>query len=84
MSDIDTKYLLAKALVEEWANKKGHDQCHYYPDIFRKLVEVFEIEYEDPELPPRCEFKEGCRQYQIELYGPEHTFVKSDLPDYLL
>jgi len=59
----------AKQIIEEWANKQGHDRCWYYPDLFRRLAEVLDANLEvEPSLPPRCEFEAGCSRYQDEEY----------------
>ena len=58
-----------KAIIQEWLDKQGHDRCWYYPDLFRKLADLFEIELSvDPSLPPLEEFKKGCARYQEEEY----------------
>ncbi|MDO8660839.1 MAG: hypothetical protein Q7K43_03035 [Candidatus Woesearchaeota archaeon] len=33
----------AKAVIQEWIDKQGHERCWYYPNLFTKLVELFEI-----------------------------------------
>ena len=58
-----------RSLVQEWVDKKGHDQCHYYPEIFRKLVDVLGIKWSDPGLPPEGEFKDECDQFRGEIYA---------------
>lgn len=62
----------AKAVIQEWVDKQGHDRCWYYPELFRRLVDLFGIKPTvEPCLPPRGEFKGGCKLYQIEEFGPE-------------
>lgn len=57
-------------LVQEWMDKQGHERCWYYPDLFRQIADVLEIEANiAPALPPREEFEHGCRRYQDEEYG---------------
>jgi hypothetical protein len=59
-----------KAVVEEWVGKQGHDQCHYYPDLFRRICEILKVPI-DPaimNLPPRAEFRQGCNKFEGELY----------------
>lgn len=66
-----------KNLVQEWLNKQSHQRCWYYPEIFNKVAEYLGLKQELPsELPPRCEFEEGCKRYQDEEYG------KPKLPGY--
>ncbi len=57
-----------KALVVEWQSKQGHDQCHYYPDIFNKIADELGLPRIDPGLPPRKEFEQGCKRFQIHMY----------------
>ena len=62
----------AKLLIQQWLSKQGHDQCHYYPDIFGQLAKLFEIEPTiDLNLPPREEFRRGCHQFEDTLYDKE-------------
>ncbi len=66
----ERKYKEARILLQEWTDKQGHERCHYYPEIFRKLCDVLEVEpILDPALPLRNEFEEGCRRYQNEEYS---------------
>lgn len=59
----------AKVIIQEWTNKQGHDRCWYYPDLFRQLAKVFEMELQPGSLPPRQEFEMGCLKYQCEEYS---------------
>ena len=68
MDDLE-KINEAKKMIQEWVDKQGHDRCWYYPDLFRKLVELFQINpNKSPSLPPLEEFKVGCEKYQEEEY----------------
>ncbi len=59
----------AKKILQEWVDKQSHERCWYYPDLFRKLIEIFEINVsKNPNLPPLEEFKKGCEKYQQEEY----------------
>lgn len=58
----------AKKILVEWLEKRGHDQCWYYPDIFERLATLFGIVCSKPELPSLCEFQEGCRRFQLTLF----------------
>lgn len=63
----------AKQALQKWIDAQGHDRCWYYPDIFRELVELFDLKPTVlPELPPRAEFEQGCRRYQEEEYRHSH------------
>lgn len=66
---IEQRFNEARNVIQEWVDKQGHDRCWYYPDLFRKLAEIFEVKYTDPGLPPLDEFKKGCERYQDEEYG---------------
>ncbi|MBS3169560.1 hypothetical protein J4210_03670 [Candidatus Woesearchaeota archaeon] len=69
MTDYEEKYDQARAFLQEWLDQQGHDRCWYYPDLFRKLVGIYEIVPAlEPELPPLEEFKKGCERYQREEY----------------
>lgn len=60
----------AKAIVQTWLDKQGHERCWYYPDLFNQLATLFEIQPSvEPALPSRAEFQEGCRRYQVEQFG---------------
>ena len=75
MDDIERRLEVAerkleriKGIVQEWYDKQGHDQCHYYPELFRELAPIVEVKIIDPHLPPRAEFKRGCKMFQDEIY----------------
>jgi len=60
----------AKSVIQEWMDKQGHDRCWYYPDLFMKLAEIFDVKpSKEPNLPPLQEFKKGCERYQKEEYN---------------
>ncbi len=66
----EQKLQKVKEVIQEWTNKQGHDRCWYYPDLFRKLVEILEVKQsKNPSLPPLDEFKKGCEKYQEEEYA---------------
>ena len=68
-TDLKRKYSEAKKIVQEWVDKQGHERCWYYPDLFRRLINVFEITpTRDPALPSLEEFQKGCEKYQREEY----------------
>ena len=58
-----------REIIEEWSNKQGHDRCWYYPDLFKKLIDLYDIKVNQPILPSLEEFKEGCKKFQEEEYG---------------
>jgi len=67
--DPEQKLFSAKQVIQEWVDQQGHDRCWYYPDLFRKLADIFEVEAsKQPNLPPLEEFKKGCERYQEEEY----------------
>ena len=62
----------AKRAIQEWVDKQGHDRCWYYPELFTRLVEIYEIKpTKKTSLPPIEEFEEGCTRYQFEEYESE-------------
>lgn len=71
--NIENQYHEARKIIQEWVDKQGHDRCWYYPDLFRKLADLFEIEAsKNPSLPPLEEFKKGCERYQQEEFTKEN------------
>jgi hypothetical protein len=55
------------------ASDKGQDACWYHPADLLGLMQVWDVTPLPPEqrgLPSRCEFEQGCKQYQEMLYGP--------------
>lgn len=59
----------AKAIIQSWLDKQGHEKCWYYPELFRELATLFDLKPTvEPALPPRNEFKEGCSRYEEEIY----------------
>ena len=69
MKNSEQKVREARKVIQEWLDKKGHDRCWYYPDLFNKLVKIFDIKpSKNPSLPPLKEFKKGCEKYQEEEY----------------
>lgn len=66
---LEGKVERARAILQEWVEKQGHDRCWYYPDLFKELAEILEVPLTiDPKLPPLDEFKNGCERYQQEEY----------------
>lgn len=64
----------AKAALQNWVDRQGHDRCWYYPEIFRELSEILGVQTTvTPELPPRAEFEQGCTRYQDEEYHGRST-----------
>ena len=73
---------LVKEEVEGWAGQQGHNQCRYYPEIFRKIAEIVDAEIDcEKSLPPIHEFlgRPGCRRYAMEIFRIEPEF-----PDYVI
>ena len=69
MDNKDKKFEDAKRIIQDWVDKQGHDRCWYYPELFRKLIKIFEIiPSKDPSLPSLEDFKKGCEKYQAEEY----------------
>lgn len=55
--------------IERFMNAQGHDRCWWYPEILGGLAKLLGIKQTVPsELPPRCEFEEGCRRFTREQY----------------
>ena len=60
----------ARALLQVWLDKQGHDRCWYYPEIFLELCKLFDVKASlPPSLPTLEEFQEGCKKYQIEQFS---------------
>jgi hypothetical protein len=65
-------YDAAKNAVQIWLDKQEHDRCWYYPDLFNRLATIFDIRPSvGPKLPPRNEFRGGCKRFECDQYGPE-------------
>ena len=74
MNDKERRYDEARGIIQEWVDKQGHKRCWYYPDLFNKLVKVFDIKPSvEPMLPPRDEFEAECKRYQDEEYNPQRN-----------
>ncbi len=60
-----------RAILSRWAALKGHDKCWHHPEILGELCSLLGVPYDrdDPCLPPRNEFRNGCRAYEAKLYG---------------
>lgn len=72
MTRSEQRETAAVAALRAWVAKRGHDRCHYHPDILNELARIFEIDLgDDHGLPSLAEFQEGCRLYQTEQYGRE-------------
>lgn len=54
-------------VVTDWINKQGHERCWYYPDLFKKIVDILELKV--PESPSRKEFEKGCQKFQDQEFG---------------
>ena len=67
---IEEKFNEAKKVIEEWVDKQGEDKCWYYPDLFRRLAVIFDVEStKEPCLPPISQFEKGCDRYREEVYS---------------
>lgn len=68
--DLYTRHGMALDAIRQWATKKGHEHCHYYPDIFRDVAVALGTPVaEIPEgLPPESEFRAACMRFADELY----------------
>ncbi|OGJ54121.1 hypothetical protein A3D11_03145 [Candidatus Peribacteria bacterium RIFCSPHIGHO2_02_FULL_49_16] len=76
MKDYEHIYHESKEIIQEYVDQQGHNRCWYYPDLFRSLVKLFEVDAsKEPALPPLEEFKEGCRRYQQEEFGEKISDV---------
>lgn len=78
MENNDKLAAAAKAIevLTKWANLKGHDKCWHHPEVLSELCGIFGIATDnDPCLPSRSEFKEGCRKYQEVMYGSETSDI---------
>ncbi|MDO8509125.1 MAG: hypothetical protein Q7S27_05580 [Nanoarchaeota archaeon] len=69
IGDLQRRNELTKNLIQEWVDKKGHNQCWYYPEIFIALGLIHNVDVSKcPELPPREEFSQHCKIYEERLY----------------
>lgn len=70
----------ARLLLQEWVDQQGHNRCWYYPELFNELVKIFHIQPSvEPKLPPRSDFREGCRRYEEEQYRGKQAETPEDI-----
>ena len=59
----------AKNVLEKWANLQGHETCWHHPEILKQLCDIFNVKTDnEPCLPVRSEYEQGCRDHQDKLY----------------
>ena len=58
-------------VINGWIAKEGEEQCHYFPEIFRLIAHILNIDVPDHilNLPPREKFEAGCTQFQDDAYA---------------
>ncbi len=62
-------FVKTKKILQELANRQGHNKCWYNPEVIKELLELYEIKPTvSPNLPSPEEFAQGCFNYQKELY----------------
>lgn len=54
-------------ICREYADKQGHDLCHWHPDILKAICDAVGVEIPPPELPPEEEFAAACEHYRSEV-----------------
>lgn len=57
-------------IIVTWDSYQGHQACWYYPELFKQIAAVLNINLinnHNP-LPRECEFKEQCGRYRRTLY----------------
>jgi hypothetical protein len=60
------------AVLQELARRQGHDLCHYEPEAIEQLMKLYGVQPPtDLRLPARKDFRQGCRDYECFLYGPD-------------
>ncbi len=47
MEDLERRYNEARQTIQEWMDKQGHDRCWYYPDLFKRLAQIFDAKILD-------------------------------------
>jgi outer membrane protein assembly factor BamE (lipoprotein component of BamABCDE complex) len=57
-----------KQILEEWISQQGHNQCWYYPELFRRLCTLLDVKFVEPNLPNRRQFEIGCLKFQNEVF----------------
>ncbi len=59
-----------RAVLQDWASNTGHDKCWHHPEILKRLCQIVGVSVDnDPCLPPREEFQQGCKAYEASLYA---------------
>jgi hypothetical protein len=63
------KVAIVCELIQEWTDKKGHNKCWYYPEIFKAICAV--IGLKDVQIPDitEAEFRDGCGRFTLELFN---------------
>jgi hypothetical protein len=59
-----------RTLLTRWVGERRHARCWYYPEIFRQLCEVLNVQADEPTRVSRQEFETGCRRFTDEEFGP--------------
>ena len=71
MSDAELKLEQIRTLVQEWVDKKQHDRCWYYPEIFRSIAEILNVTPTGPvDRVTEPEFRGGCDRFTKEEFKP--------------
>lgn len=81
MDDAERARLVRDA-VERWAGQQGHNQCWFYPDIFKEIAVIVDARLNaESNLPSLEEFlgRRGCRKYAMEVFG-----INSEFPEYVI
>jgi hypothetical protein len=59
-----------REIIQTYDNKRGHDRCWYYPDLFEEIAKVVDVSLNNhPILPDRATFEEGCKKYQDQQFN---------------
>jgi|SRR5690606_24869251 len=59
-----------KTLIQEWDNKRGHDKCWYYPEIFEDIAKVVNVPLiNNQPCVPRTDFRNNCQIFEAGIYS---------------
>ena len=69
----------ARVILQECANRQGHNKCWWNPEVLQSLMTLFDIQSTvEPCLPPKEEFNQQCGVYADKLYGVDNAKRRPD------
>lgn len=70
MTDLEEKLLEVKNVIREWDEKRGHERCWYFPELFKKIADIVGVELMNgPYVPTPEQAARGCERYWKEQFA---------------